>query len=273
MKQVRQAAQAHPDAIFATEGSCETYLDLFDAFLVLDNSFERMGFYDRIGLSWEPVPLFAAVYHDYALHFGSYASLAPPPYDELWPRRAGSVRSSRLRERDFAEAFYVELGRAFVAGAQPMVANFHPDQADDPQLRPHWRFLRELVHTRLQAAPFLLYGRWLHPLLLDVPEITVDFLVRGIYTPSDQEHVVQRQLPAVLASLWLAPDGRRGLALANISSHAHPISWRTSEVSEGQVVHRIDGHGRTLVGRAGKGGLVYEADMPARTVQVIEVGP
>jgi hypothetical protein len=56
MQGVQQAAQAHPQAILPTEGSCEAYLDLFDAFLVLDNSFERMGFYDKLDLYWESVP-------------------------------------------------------------------------------------------------------------------------------------------------------------------------------------------------------------------------
>ena len=163
MQVVRRRTQAHPHAILPTEGSCEAYLDLFDAFLVLDNSFERMGFYDKLDLNWESVPLFAAVYHDYALHFGSYASLAPPPYDDLWPQPQGPVRSQRFRERDFADAFYAELGRAFVAGAQPMVSNVYASELDDPSLQAHWRFLRELVHTRLHAAPFLVYGAWLVP--------------------------------------------------------------------------------------------------------------
>jgi hypothetical protein len=170
MQGVRRAAQSHPppggdlrQAILPTEGSCEAYLDLFDAFLVLDNSFERMGFYDKLDLNWESVPLFAAVYHDYALHFGSYASLVPPPYDDLWPQPQAPVRSQRFRERDFADAFYAELGRAFVAGAQPMVSNVFASEVDDPSLQEHWRFLRELVHTRLHAAPFLVYGTWLQP--------------------------------------------------------------------------------------------------------------
>lgn len=273
IRRVRRAVQAHPDAMFPTEGSCEVYLDLFDAFLVLDNSFERMGFYDRIGLNWEPVPLFAAVYHDHALHFGSYASLAPPPYDELWPRPQGPIRSQRFDERDFVDAFYAELGRAFVAGAQPMVANVHPEQLEDPRLQPHWRFLRDLVRTRLLAAPFLVYGRWLRPPDLDVPEITVEFLVRGIYTPPDQEHVVRRHMPAVLASQWAAPDGRRGLALANISDHPHRITWRIDDAHAGWRIYRINGRGRTLVGRLGKASAIYEGTIPARAVELIEIGP
>ncbi len=273
IKRVRRAVQAHPDAMFPTEGSCEAYLDLFDAFLVLDNSFERMGFYDRIGLNWEPVPLFAAVYHDHALHFGSYASLAPPPYDELWPHPQGPVRSHRFDERDFVDAFYAELGRAFVAGAQPMVANVHPEQLEDPRLQPHWRFLRDLVHTRLLAAPFLLYGRWLRPPDLDVPEITVEFLVRGIYTPPDEEHVVRRRMPAVLASQWVAPDGRRGLALANISDRPHYITWRVEDAGAGRRVYRINGRGRIPVGRLNERSAVYEGTIPARAVELIEVGP
>ncbi len=266
----RHVTRLHPEVMFPTEGSCEAYLDLFDAFLVLDNSFERMGFYERIGLKWEPVPLFAAVYHDYALHFGSYASLAPPPYDELWPQPQGPLRSTRFDERDFVDAFYAELGRAFVAGAQPMIANVDPKQVDDPALQPHWRFLRDLVHTRLQAAPFLLYGQWLQPPALDVPEITADFLVRGIYTPPDKEHVVQRRLPAVLASLWAAPDGRQALALANISNRPQPIVWKAEGMSE-RMVYCMNGRERIPLGRIGSSGVVYDEEMPARTVQVIEI--
>ncbi len=270
---VRDAMRSHPDVMLATEGSCEVYLDQFDAFLVLDNSFERMGFYRRIGLNWEPVPLFAAVYHDHALHFGSYASLAPPPYDERWPRPQGPVRSRRFDERDFADAFYAELGRAFVAGAQPMVANVSPEQLADPRLQPHWRFLRELVRTRLEAAPFLIYGRWLQPPELEVPEITVAFLVRGIYTRPDEEEVIQRRMPAVLASQWMAPDGRRGLALTNISDRPQRIAWRVDDVDGGWQAYRIDGRGRRSLGRLSGVPFTYEEVIPARSVALIELGP
>jgi hypothetical protein len=277
MQDMRQAAQAHRSpngelrqAILPTEGSCEAYLDLFDAFLVLDNSFERMGFYDKLDLNWESVPLFAAVYHDYALHFGSYASLAPPPYDDLWPQPPVPVRSERFRERDFADAFYAELGRAFVAGAQPMVSNVYTSELEDPSLQEHWRFLRELVHTRLHASPFLVYGAWLRPPRLVVPETPVDFLVRGIYTLPEKEHVIQRRLPAVLASLWAAPDGRQGLALANISRNSQDIAWRSEGVLAGQQTYLIDERGRSRLGRVGDDGLVFEGAIPARSVRVIE---
>lgn len=270
---VREAIANQVDVMIPTEGCCDTYLDLFDAFLVLDNSFERMGFYDAIGLNWEPVPLFAAVYHDYAIHFGSYASLAPPPYDDRWPIGAKPPRSGRHRERDFVDAFHAELGRAFVAGAQPMVANFYPEQADDPELRPCWRFLRDLVHTRLQAAPFLLYGRWLSPLKLEVPTIAVDFLARGIYTLPDREHIVTRPMPAVLSSRWLSADKRIGLALANISDREQSICWNENEIAPGRPVYRIDGERRLLIGVTRRKGAIYEGKIPARSVQVIEVDP
>jgi hypothetical protein len=277
MQGVREAARACPapdgelrQTILPTEGSCEAYLDLFDAFLVLDNSYERMGFYDKLDLNWESVPLFAAVYHDYALHFGSYASLAPPPYDDLWPQPPVPVRSERFRERDFADAFYAELGRAFVAGAQPMVSNVYASDLDDPSLEEHWRFLRELVHTRLQAASFLVYGSWIRPPALKVPDMPVDFLVRGIYTLPDKEHVIRRRLPAVLASAWAAPDGRQGLALANISRNPQHIVWRSEDATAGQQTYLIDGRGRSPLGLVSAGGVVFEGFIPGRSVRVIE---
>lgn len=276
MEGVRRARDAHPsaqrDAILPTEGSCEAYLDLFDAFLVLDNSFERMGFYDKVDLHWESVPLFAAVYHDYALQFGSYASLAPPPYDDLWPQPQGPVRSQRFHETDFADAFYAELGRAFVAGAQPMVSNVYLSELDDPALQDHWCFLREVVHARLHAAPFLVYGAWQRPPPLDVPEVEIDFLVRGIYTPPEGEHVIRRRLPAIMASSWAAPDGRLGLALANISPDSHPIALRVEDAFAGQPVHLIDGRGRIPFGHVANDGSAFEGAIPGRSVRVIEVG-
>ncbi|MEZ4768898.1 MAG: DUF6259 domain-containing protein [Caldilineales bacterium] len=266
---VRAAARAHPEAILPSEGACEVYLDLFDSFLVLDNSYERLGVYSKLDLNWESVPLFAAVYHDYALHFGSYASLAPPPYDARWPQPAAPVRSTRFHERDFAGAFYAELGRAFVAGAQPMVSHVYVSDLDDPMLAGHWRFLRELVHTRLHAAPFLVYGAWRQPPRLKVPEITVDFLVRGIYTPPEKEHVVQRRMPAVLTSLWTAPDGWLGLALANISPDAQQVAWRSEDAQPGQPTHLIDAHGREPLGHVADDGLVFEGVLPGWSVRVI----
>ena len=83
-------------------------------------------------------------------------------------------------------------------------------------------------------------GTWLQPPRLEVPETTVDFLVRGIYTLPDRGHVIQRRLPAVLASLWAAPDGRQGLALASISRGSQHIAWRSESASTWQRTSLID---------------------------------
>lgn len=146
-------------------------------------------------------------------------------------------------------------------------------ELDDPALHERWRFLRELVQVRRFAAAFLTYGTWRRAPELAAPEITVDFLVRGIYTPPEQEHVVQRRLPAVLASLWVAPDGRLGLALANIGPEAQQIAWRAEDARPGQQTYLIDGRGRSLMGQVGAGGLVFEGAIPGRSVRVIEVAP
>ncbi|GAB4559341.1 MAG: hypothetical protein Kow0047_05150 [Anaerolineae bacterium] len=271
ISRIREALPQDRAPMIPTEGCCDWYLDLFDAFLVLDNSFERMGYYDKIGLAWEPVPLFAAVYHNYAVHFGSYASLAPPPYDERWPGGQAPQRSDRYHESDFSDAFYAELGRAFVAGAQPMVANVDPGQLRDSKLAPHWRFLRHLVHTRLRALPFLMFGRWLPPPLIDVPDIDVDFLVRGVYTPPERERVLTRRLPAVLASRWQADDGRIGIALANISKSPHRVAWTEAGAEPGTSVFRIDGLGRTRLGKVSSARRIDSGVVPARSVAVIEI--
>ena len=104
--------------------------------------------------------------------------------------------------------------------------------------------------------------------------MSVDFLVRGIYTPPDREHVIRRSLPAVLASLWTAPDGSQGLALANISRDPQPILWKAEGALAGQPVHLIDYEGRCAPpwDTAGSDGMVFEGAIPGRSVRVIEVG-
>jgi hypothetical protein len=96
--------------------------------------------------------------------------------------------------------------------------------------------------------------------------------VRGLYTLPDKEHVVQREMPAVLVSRWQAPDGRQGLALANISWTSQRVVWRSGDAPAGAPLFRINGEGRERIGAAGSDGLILDEDMPAHTVQVIEVG-
>ena len=80
--QIRSTFQEGADAVLAGEGSAEDWIPVLDDFLTLEPSYERYsGVTNR-----EPIPLFQAVYHEYAITYGSYSSLVYPPYDEMWPK-------------------------------------------------------------------------------------------------------------------------------------------------------------------------------------------
>lgn len=89
----------------------------------------------------------------------------------------------------------------------------HPDQI--AILRNHSRLLK----TR--AKEFLMLGRMLHPLKLDVPTLT-------IAAPLDKHSKDKGEVPtpAILTSSWQSPDGRIGHLFVNISETKQPLNVR-----------------------------------------------
>ena len=76
---------AEQNPILTGEGSGEDWMGHLDGFLTLEGSRERMS-----GLSKSTViPLFNAVYHEYAICFGNFGGFTYPPYDEFWPKEIG----------------------------------------------------------------------------------------------------------------------------------------------------------------------------------------
>ena len=53
-----------------TESCCETYVDVFDLFLILDINFQHNAFAALTDGNVEQVPLFSMIYGDYALSYG-----------------------------------------------------------------------------------------------------------------------------------------------------------------------------------------------------------
>ena len=58
------------DRIMTTESCCETYVDVFDLFLILDINFQHNAFAAMTDGNVEQVPLFPMIYGDYALSYG-----------------------------------------------------------------------------------------------------------------------------------------------------------------------------------------------------------
>ncbi len=188
MRELRlKLAMEKPEVALTTEGACEYYIDLFDAFLLLDATRNTWAVRNEL------IPMFTAVYHDYAITFGSDCTLV-----------AG-------------DQFFAWLaGLHFIHGSQMMLSDLNPPV---PEARPdHAAYLRELVRCYHESAKkFLLYGQWLPPFALAVESFKLPQRARTI--------TVDRNVPAVLHSVWRAEDGGVGIVMTNITDKPAKIFY------------------------------------------------
>ena len=87
--------------------------------------------------------------------------------------------------------------------------------------------------TFYHANRDLLYdGEMLNPGTLGCDRVKVDFLWRGVYA-ADNEYLVFTEpgLPAVMHSVWRAPNGRAAAVLVNWTRNARAYDLRTPDVT------------------------------------------
>lgn len=144
------------------------------------------------------IPLFAYLYHEYALGYGG-DSAGLSKHNSRWLVRCHAMNLVTGRTP----------GGAIWSSPQSMF-EAHPDQI--AVLRSHCRLLK----TR--AKDFLLLGQMLHPLELDVPQLTIQ---APVDRPGQQKSEVLT--PAVLTSSWLSPAGRIGHVFVNISESPQTV--------------------------------------------------
>ena len=180
----RKVRAKKPHAIFTTEAICEVYMDKFDGFLTLDVT--RGGYRPPVML----LPLFTAVYHDYAIQYGSDCALS---------------RDSRL--------FCALLAEHFVWGAKLTLSEATPPLIlDKPESA---AYLRELAQCYDYAGrKFLLDAEWLRPPALDVAREPVTIVRRN---------QVSVPMPVVRRSLWRTATGDVGLVLTNWTAQPQKV--------------------------------------------------
>ena len=179
---------SRPEAILTSEGCCECFIDVLDGFLTLGLT--------RVGLPafCENAPLFTAIYHDYAICFGS----------------DGALRQSR-------PFFAWLMGTSFVWGKQMMLSQLvSPSPAKYPE---NAKLLRELTHAYHQAGRhFLLAGQWL---AADSVECA-----RTEITGFRRRRQMTFRTPVVPTSFWRLRDGRIGVAMVNITGKPQRVKFR-----------------------------------------------
>lgn len=220
----------HPKMEFSSEEVSEGYLDVFDSFISLFASWERVGWLPAYP-EGEVVPVFNALYHGLATVFGSYASIdGIPPWDPEWPD-ADRWTEERDWKALFPDQFAIELARTVVWGMQPTVHNFRLSAADDPRLADDYRFMVDTAKFYHANREFLYDGEMLAPGAFLCDRADVKFLCRGIYAKKGEYRtLVSRGLSTVLHSVWRAPDGRVAAILVNWTDASR--DWRLDASSE-----------------------------------------
>ncbi len=205
-----------------------------DVILTTENNAEP--YMDNVDclLTWNPrydheIPMVSAVYSGYVTYFSSPCNVG----DEL-------------------TAFAMSQGRDWLWGCQLGWMGF---ELLDPKNREKAAYLRDLAQHRLAAAKFMHLGELLGELkpLNDVPEVEVTW-GRGW----GAKPVHQARLPAVMATLWRAPDGQLAVAVTNWDDRPHLFRFR---LDPGTWTHfGIDGKppSHVLLTRLGPRGPMHE---------------
>ena len=142
----------------------------------------------------EAVPLFMYLYHEYQ---AGWASHLPATTTGGHPERT--------------------IAKGFAAGCMPGMLHvilYHPGIRWAPSCRE--MFFKCCRVYREEGLPFLLYGRMLKPLPLDVP-------MRTIEVTSKNKAKTPLEVPAFYHSVWQAPDGRRAAVFSNPEETAHTV--------------------------------------------------
>ncbi|HSW29554.1 MAG TPA: DUF6259 domain-containing protein [Longimicrobiales bacterium] len=267
---IRERAKAGPELLLAGEGAGEAWLPWLDLMLTLQVSQER---YSAPTGGWEPIPMFQAAYHAYGITYGSYSSLTMPPYDDLWPDSTAPAEPLKLLDPAFQRQFYLEQARSFVWGLQPTIANFLPSHLTERSRET--AYMMRLAKVRGHATDWLLYGTFLRPPTLDVPEVDVHLSRVSIYAAQRSgPQVSDGRYPAAIAGAWRAKDGSVAVALASIleepSSVGFTFDAKAYGLARGGRIFRLDENGRAEMGTFGADATPVKLDLPAGGAVVLE---
>ncbi|MBE7030411.1 MAG: hypothetical protein E7409_03155 [Ruminococcaceae bacterium] len=193
------------ERFITTESCCETYIDVFDLFLVLDINFQQSGFNDMVGAGiTESVPLFGMIYGDYALGYGSICRFDKP-----------------------AEQFEYYLMKNTLWGFIPSIeAGTAEELAAGKE---HLAATKRAVDFFKAHKDVLLYGRPYEVLDVDCETCSIEWQLKR----EDGKPFVDT-FPAVYAVMWKAADDQDYLFAYNFSNRPQKITVADKE-------HTIEG--------------------------------
>lgn len=268
--QIREKFPEGSDAMLAGEGSAEDWIPILDDFLTLQPSQER---YSGVGKS-EPIPMFQAVYHDYAMTYGSYSSLVYPPYDELWPKEFSPANAETLLPEEYNMQFRMEQARSFTWGMQPTLANYHSFLFEERSME--MGYLVDLIKTRYNALDYLLYGQFKAILEPEFKEVTIPISKVSIYAGRMGDTVTryEKKTRTMFSSAWLSSAGNVGIAVSNILDEPAEFVMTVDAAKFGAAptgnVNIISAEGKVSSGGYSDGDVI-KCTIPPRSSRVIEL--
>ncbi len=192
------------------------------------------------------IPLFTSVYSDMILTFGRY-TFESDAQDE--------------------NAFYMKEGELFIFGGQLGWLGYFPA---DEKYKAHGDYLKALSECRERAQKWMALGEMLRPLEYkgEMPSVA------GQWTVWRAKQRVE--LPAVMNSVWRAPDGTIGIALTNMSAKAVKarFEFKGAEYglkSAGLAVSELTGKGVAEAEAYSAGSFERSEELPPRSARFLVV--
>ena len=131
----------NPGFILSSETPSESYLDLFEAFILPHPSWERVGY--GVLPEHEAVPAVTVIYRGAAVVFGSYATPGGvPAWDPLWGVSPDRPDVEEIVAK-YPDQFAVEFARGVVWGMQPMVHNFTMKDVGNPRIAHDIQYMKD----------------------------------------------------------------------------------------------------------------------------------
>jgi len=245
---LRESARTvRPGFAIHHEALCEIYLDRVDLAEVCTSP------------SNKNLPLFEAVYHDYAFTMGRRIH----PWMD---RRTFPVGDPKYGDNAMDE-FVASFSQTFVWGNQPGwtrmdIVEYSPKVA---------AYIKRCQETRNRNLKFVNVGEFIRPLDVKTPQE----MIKTIWTTCDTpEHI----LPAVLNSVWKASDGSIGIVLANTTNSPRKIHYGYDLAENGGKhgkwkLQRTDGPAPVEIGVVDGDKIERTDEVPPQTIVIIEAVP
>ncbi|MDR2272748.1 MAG: DUF6259 domain-containing protein [Sphingobacterium sp.] len=273
-KQLTEDVRSSTDSPIALsgEGSCEAWIPSLDLFLSLQVSRERYSGVD----GWDPIPLFQAVYHEYALSYGSYSSLLMPPYDELWPERYRPSTSDTLAGI-YRQQFMLEQARSFVWGMQPMLANYHETLMRSR--KPEMDFILRLAKLRYGQLKYLQDGEFYRPPVFVEKQNKMSIAISKLSIYAGQnEHVktFHKSVNTVLVGAWRSPDGLLGIPIVNIAQGQTSVDFildaKDYQLPQQGTIYLSRENQKKKIGNYSNGRIEIKVPLAGYDALIIEIG-